>query len=112
MNILMKGIENIGKLNYSFVFRRLWPIYNWTIFNGSLTEPYKNPGAPAHLISGSAGCFSKHNPFLNQTQIYSAFRSDDYGYSRMKIINTTHLYIEQVSVDQVSFIRNKFEKFN
>ena len=54
---------------------RLWPVYNWTVYNGSLKEPYKNPGAPAHLISGSAGCFSKHNPFLNQTQLYSAFRS-------------------------------------
>ncbi len=102
----MKGIRNFKKnkkINLYFLWR-LWPIYNWAIFNGSLTEPYKNPGAPAHVISGSAGCFSKHNPFLNQTQIYSAFRSDDYGYSRMKIINTTHLYIEQVSDDQVSFI--------
>jgi len=86
----------------SIFFQRLWPIYNWTIFNGSLTEPYKNPGAPTHVITGSAGCYSKHNPFLNQTQLYSAFRSDDYGYSRMKILNSTHLYIEQVSDDQVS----------
>ncbi len=75
-----------------------------------MSEPYKNPGAPTHVITGSAGCFSKHNPFLNQTQIYSAFRSDDYGYSRMKIINTTHLYIEQVSDDQVSFIRNELKE--
>ncbi|CAF1414200.1 unnamed protein product [Rotaria sp. Silwood1] len=100
-------------------YERLWPIYNWTIFNGSLSEPYKNPGAPTHVISGSAGCFSKHNPFLNQTQLYSAFRSDDYGYSRMKIINSTHLYIEQVSddqdgkiIDSFTLIREKHEPYS
>ncbi|CAF2621314.1 unnamed protein product [Rotaria sp. Silwood2] len=99
--------------------QKLWPIYNWTIFNGSLNEPYKNPGAPTHVISGSAGCFSKHNPFLNQTQLYSAFRSDDYGYSRMKIINSTHLYMEQVSddqggkiIDSFTLIREKHEPYS
>ena len=45
--------------------------------------------------------FSKHDPFLNQTQIYTAFRSVDYGYARMEIMNETHLYLEQVSDDQV-----------
>ena len=86
----------------SCLFERLWPIYDWMVFNGSTEEPYRNPGAPTHVITGSAGCYSAHNPFLNQTQIYSAFRSDDYGYSRMKIRNASHLYIEQVSDDQVS----------
>ncbi|CAF4809475.1 unnamed protein product, partial [Rotaria socialis] len=104
MNIPMKGssyIEKKKKRNsFSKYFRRLWPIYNWTVYEGSWNEPYTNPGAPTHVISGSAGCYSKHNPFLNQTQLYSAFRSDDYGYSRMKIINSTHLYMEQVSDDQ------------
>ncbi|CAF1500990.1 unnamed protein product [Didymodactylos carnosus] len=89
-------------------YERLWPIYNWTIFNGSLAEPYTNPQAPVHLISGSAGCYSAHNPFLNQTQIYSAFRSDDYGYSRMNIINSTHLYLEQVSDDQNGKVIDNF----
>ncbi|CAF0951051.1 unnamed protein product [Adineta steineri] len=99
-------------------YERLWPIYDWTIYNGSLSEPYKNPGAPTHVITGSAGCYSKHNPFLNDTQIYSAFRSDDYGYSRMKIINSTHLYIEQVSddqdgkvIDNLTLIREKHEPY-
>ena len=87
-------------------YERLWPIYDWAIYNGSKAEPYRNPGAPAHVITGSAGCFEQHNPFLNQTQIYSAFRSDDYGYSRMKILNATHLYLEQVSDDQVNSFRS------
>jgi hypothetical protein len=31
---------------------------------------------------------------------FTAFRSDDYGYTRMQAFNYTHLYLEQVSDDQ------------
>ena len=49
------------------------------------------------------GCQERHDPFKNQTiEAWSAFRSLDYGYSRMQVINSTHLYWEQVSDDQVS----------
>jgi len=38
-------------------YERLFPIYNYTVYNGSLEEPYTNPGAPVHIITGSAvGC--------------------------------------------------------
>ena len=30
---------------------------------------------------------------------WTAFRSSDYGYSRLNIVNHTHLYMEQVSDD-------------
>ncbi len=30
-----------------------------------------------------------------------AFRSEDYGYSRMKVYNHTHVTVEQISADQV-----------
>ena len=32
---------------------------------------------------------------------WTAYRSDDYGYTRMTIHNDTHLYVDQVSVDLV-----------
>lgn len=80
-------------------YERLFPIYDYKLLNGSSEEPYKNPKAPVHIISGSAGCSEKHNPFRPSSNI-SAFRSDDYGYSRMQVFNTTHLYLEQVSIDK------------
>ena len=52
------------------------------------------------LVTGSAGCLENHNPFRPSTNI-SAFRSDDYGYGRMKVFNSTHLHFEQVSIDKV-----------
>lgn len=30
-------------------YERLWPIYNFTVFNGSTEHPYTNPGAPVHI---------------------------------------------------------------
>jgi hypothetical protein len=36
-------------------------------------------------------------------QFYSAFRIKDYGYTRMTVYNATHLHIEQVSEDKVSY---------
>lgn len=52
------------------------------------------------LVTGSAGCKERHDNFRNMTY-FSAFRSDDYGYTRMQVFNSSHLYLEQVSDDQV-----------
>ena len=35
-------------------YERLWPVFNNTVFNGTEEDPYTNPGAPVHLITGSA----------------------------------------------------------
>ncbi|KAK3092240.1 hypothetical protein FSP39_000169 [Pinctada imbricata] len=81
-------------------YERLWPVWNRMVYNGSLAHPYTNPKAPVHITTGSAGCQEKHDFFKNQTESWSAFRSDDYGYTRMKVFNSSHLYLEQVSDDK------------
>ena len=48
------------------------------------------------------GCDEDHDPFPKDYPPWTAFRSTDYGYTRMTIHNKTHLYMEQVSVDKVS----------
>ena len=37
--------------------------------------------APVHIITGSAGCQEKHDPWLPMPHI-TAFRSNDYGFTR------------------------------
>lgn len=83
-------------------YERLWPVYNGVVLNGTAnpSEPYQNPRAPVHVVTGSAGCQEKVDPFWKQRPSWSAFRSSDYGYARMQIHNATHLSIEQVSDDQ------------
>jgi acid phosphatase type 7 len=81
-------------------YERMWPVYNDTVCNGSYNEPYRNPRAPVHIVTGSAGCQEGVDPFERIPYPWSAFQSDDYGYTRMKVFNATHLYMEQVSDDQ------------
>ena len=48
------------------------------------------------------GCKEHHDAFKPKYGPWTAFRALDYGYTRMKIHNNTHLYMEQVSADKVS----------
>ncbi|XP_069118486.1 acid phosphatase type 7-like [Argopecten irradians] len=86
-------------------YERLWPVYDRKVLNGTKT-PYTNPQGPVHIITGSAGCSEDHDDFGNSAP-WSAFRSVDYGYTRMKVYNATHIYIEQVSDDKDGMIIDK-----
>ena len=47
------------------------------------------------------GCQEDHDPFEKDYPPWTAYRSEDYGYTRMTIFNETHLFMDQVSVDKV-----------
>ncbi|XP_030378446.1 acid phosphatase type 7 isoform X3 [Scaptodrosophila lebanonensis] len=89
-------------------YERMWPMYNYTIYNGSLAEPYVNPKAPVHIISGAAGNHEGREPFFKHMPPWSAFHSQDFGYLRLKVHNSSHLYFEQVSDDRKGLIIDKF----
>ncbi|CAD5118751.1 DgyrCDS7428 [Dimorphilus gyrociliatus] len=88
-------------------YERLWPIYDRTVCNGSLAQPYIEPGAPIHITTGSAGCRERHDGFIPIQPYMTAFRSDDYGYTRMQFFNSSHAYFEQVSDDKKGEIIDK-----
>lgn len=81
-------------------YERMWPVYNLTVCNGSRDEPYHNPRAPVHILTGSAGCREGVDPFQKLPHPWSAAHTDDYGYTRMTVHNATHMYMEQVSDDK------------
>uniref|UniRef100_A0AAQ4NQ99 Purple acid phosphatase n=1 Tax=Gasterosteus aculeatus aculeatus TaxID=481459 RepID=A0AAQ4NQ99_GASAC len=85
---------------HEHTYERLWPVYGDQVYKGSKEQPYVNPKAPVHIITGSAGCREKTDRFNPNPKEWSAFRSTDYGYTRMQVVNGTHLYLEQVSDDQ------------
>ncbi|XP_035729511.1 acid phosphatase type 7-like [Vespa mandarinia] len=89
-------------------FERTWPMYNFKVYNGSYEEPYKNYKAPVHLVTGSAGCKEGREKFIPNSPDWSAFHSSDYGYTRMKAFNNTHLYLEQVSDDKEGAVIDQF----
>ncbi|XP_073248091.1 acid phosphatase type 7-like [Porites lutea] len=88
-------------------YERLFPIYNRQVCNGSMEEPYTNPCAPVHITTGSAGCQEDHDPFEKDYPPWTAYRSEDYGYTRMTIFNETHLFMDQVSVDKEGEVIDK-----
>ncbi|GIX92566.1 acid phosphatase type 7 [Caerostris darwini] len=85
---------------HEHLYERMWPLYDQQVYNGSYDAPYTNPKAPVHIITGSAGCQEYLDPFVRNPAEWSAARFSDYGYTRLMIINNTHLYMEQVSDDQ------------
>ncbi|XP_011301177.1 iron/zinc purple acid phosphatase-like protein [Fopius arisanus] len=85
-------------------YERLFPMYNFKVMNGSYEKPYKNYRAPVHIVTGSAGCKEGREKFIPEQPYWSAFRSSDYGYTRMKVFNKTHLYLEQVSDDKAGAV--------
>lgn len=88
-------------------YERLFPIYNRQVCNGSKEEPYTNPCAPVHITTGSAGCQEDHDPFEKDYPPWTAYRSEDYGYTRMTIFNETHLFMDQVSADKEGEVIDK-----
>ncbi|KAI0213631.1 Acid phosphatase type 7 [Lamellibrachia satsuma] len=99
--LLYKYGVDIHLSGHEHSYERNWPTYNRHVCNGTTSDnPYHNPGAPVYVVTGSAGSYLGHGPFELTATPWSAFRSYDYGYTRMTILNNTHLYLEQVSDDQ------------
>ncbi|KAG1669121.1 Acid phosphatase type 7 [Nymphon striatum] len=93
---------------HEHIYERMWPVYNLKVYNGSYSAPYTNPGAPTHIVTGSAGCQERHDDFKQVHPPYSAFRNADYGYTRMTVENTTHIHLQQVSDDKEGQIVDDF----
>jgi len=89
-------------------YERLFPMYKFQMFNGSYDKPYTNPKAPVHIITGSAGDREIQTAFLEHPPYWSAFRTMDYGYTRMNVYNKTHMYLEQVSDNQGGKVIDSF----
>jgi hypothetical protein len=107
-DMFMKYGVDLSIWAHEHSYERLWPTYNHQVYNGSLEEPYRNPRALTHVTTGSAGCSEKHDPFPGTKPDWTAFRTTDYGFSRLKPLNNTHLYFEQVSEDQGGAVVDSF----
>lgn len=87
-------------------YERTWPLYDNRVYNGSYLQPYVNPRAPVHIITGSAGCREGTDPFEKPALPWSAYRSSEYGYTKFNAYNKTHIHVEQVDVENPIDSRN------
>ncbi|XP_069679838.1 acid phosphatase type 7-like [Periplaneta americana] len=117
-NLLYKYGVDLAIWAHEHSYERLWPLYDYEVRNGSNEEPYRNPRAPVHITTGSAGCSELHDWFSPTQPPWSAYRSLEYGFMRLRIHNSTHVYMEQVAVektdqiiDHIWLIREKHEPY-
>lgn len=90
-------------------YERFLPIYNNQIMNGTdnLSDPYFNPKAPVHIISGSAGCEERIDDFKGKKATGSAVRISDYGFTQLTATREK-LFFEQISDDYDGKVVDKF----
>jgi len=80
-------------------YERTWPVFNSTVLNGTSHpgQPYHNPRATVHIVTGSAGCREGIDEYDHGGRgPWSAVRNSEYGYGKLQIANSTHLHWEQI----------------
>ena len=95
---------------------RLWPVFNGTVLNGTVADPYHNPRAPVHIIAGAAGC-DEHSDDFNggPPGEWSAVRlgRSEYGYGKLHVWNASHATWQQIRApdgavrDEVTITRSR-----
>lgn len=93
-------------------YERLWPVFDHVVLNGT-TEPYVDPGATVHIVTGNAGCKEKHDRFDGPRGNWSAVRSETYGYGKLQVLNASHLRWRQLDamtnavVDEITLVKTR-----
>ena len=71
-------------------YQRMWPVYDRKVYNGTTSSnPYEDPGAPVHLVTGSAvSCSSVLN-----IRISVYLKLSDVDKLSLVTLDLAHLYI-------------------
>ena len=81
---------------------------NWPTYQNKTDQSNVEPKATIYIVTGAAGCSELHEPFTRPQPPRSAFRSNNFGYSRMIIHNHTHMRWQQVITDPGDKAGNPF----
>jgi len=101
-NLFFKyGVDIIFEA-HQHTYERLWPTFKGQVLNSSTpNQPYKNPLAPVHIVTGAAGCEEDLDKFDDGALgPWSAMRISDYGYGHVIVQNDTHLFWEQLDIQK------------
>ena len=84
------------------LYERNTPIYhNLTVRSDhDSLHTHLNTKATVYITNGNAGNVLGHNdPVVSTLQIWSVHSSEEFGYGRVVVYNTTHLYYEQFGAE-------------
>uniref|UniRef100_A0A834R677 Purple acid phosphatase n=1 Tax=Sarcoptes scabiei TaxID=52283 RepID=A0A834R677_SARSC len=106
--LLYKYGVDLAIWGHDHIYTRFWPTFDEEIYKGSEKEPYRNPKAPVHIISGSAGCREFVTPVCPKPNKFTAYASSDYGFMGIHFINHTHIHMEQFSINRKGQVIDEF----
>lgn len=105
--ILYKYGVDLSFWGHEHHYERMYPVFNKRVLVSDTHEPYHNPKAPIHIVTGIAGNREWIHDFNDRYYRWSAYRSTEFGYTKLNIVNSTHAIVEQVAVaNNQSPIRN------
>jgi hypothetical protein len=80
---------------HEHAYERNYPVYQYE-WNSDITgqAAYVDFNKTIHIISGAAGCPENTDPWQTTSNPFSAYRVADYGYGRLHVINSTHMFWE------------------
>uniref|UniRef100_A0A914XYM1 Purple acid phosphatase n=1 Tax=Panagrolaimus superbus TaxID=310955 RepID=A0A914XYM1_9BILA len=52
---------------HEHTYERFYPVYNRTVYNGTASDPYRNPPAPVHVVTGNIAFWNPKLKFLQDT---------------------------------------------
>lgn len=71
----------------------------YDIYQNKTTKSVVNMPATTYIVTGSAGCQEDHDPFEKSEQVWDAFRTQAYSYTRFYVYNSSHIELQQVVSD-------------
>jgi len=95
--ILHRQGVDIAFWGHYHYYNRFYPVFNQTMSNSS--NPYINPFTTVHIMSGSAGMDGTPENFVEPPPKWSAFRTKEFGYTIINVVNHTHLYLRQIDIN-------------
>lgn len=96
--ILFKYGVDVSFWGHEHHYERMYPVFNKRVLVSDPGTPYTNPKAPIHFVTGIAGNREWIHDFNDRYYRWSAFRTIEFGYTTLHILNSTHAVIEQIAV--------------
>ena len=94
--IIYEGGVDVVFQAHEHAYERNYPVYDWQWNKVTGPSAYVNYKAPIHILTGAAGCPEDEDGWQKTANEFSALRINDYGYSRLKALNSTTLHLEYV----------------
>lgn len=90
---------------HSHHYERSYPVYKKKVMTFNESDPYVNPLAPIYVVTGVPGnpeIRDRGEEFVTVKYPWSGYRSREMSFTKLDMINKTHLRLQQLSVSNVS----------